>query len=350
MMSSRLLILSATALVVSGCSTWRCRGFLNVNDMPTEAPSGAYRIAGVKFVEPSGVAKEVEKLYPRYLWLSSLDGKTVYTYQEEISRILGFTNALSSATPVSVTVHPIAQASSGWKTVGWPLCGTLGVMPAHFVEDVPAVVQVDVVGGRKLSRRLVSLVRMDRQYALTRYDMDSPPPNKSAFGERRDDGTIGTGSEMRDERMRAVFVNMVAAAILRAIAEYESAPCERVLKPATEFGPVDLSVYSAGEPPPPKSAPAPVAKATARPAAKATPKNEPAPRVVNKPLPPQPAAAPEKPKEEKKPAKVVVKSEAERRAEYMGGDDYRKWKSLLDQGFVSEDDFNRHVNEMLATP
>lgn len=231
------------SILFVGCSTWRCRGFIDVRDMPGASPAGSYKVERVEFEKPVCEQDQVNKLHSCYMWLKSQDGETAYTYDEEINRALGFTNLTADAISIKVTARSIPETLTGWSTIFWPLCGTLGVMPAHFIEDVPFAVDVRISGTNDLEREFVSMIRMDRQYGLSRYDMDSPPPAISAFGEARDDGTIGTGSEMRGERMRGVFIRTVSAVVLRAIADYENIKCERLRNPRTEFGPVDFPTY-----------------------------------------------------------------------------------------------------------
>ena len=229
------VFIGLAAVAVCGCSTWRCRGFINVREKPVARPSGAYSIESVRFVDlPTD--PEQQKPYAQLIRLSRQDSMPYASYRDDLAKFIGFTNGVAGAAALHVVIAPAPQVSEGWRTVFWPLCGTFGVMPAHFSEQVPFEVSVDF--GSAMSRPIQAMVCADRQLGLSRYDMDMPPLVRGASAEMRDDGTVGTGSELRDIRQREVFIRTVADAVLQVIAEREKAEFEKVDTPNTEFGPV----------------------------------------------------------------------------------------------------------------
>ena len=244
MMRFRLFAGVAAAALLSGCSTWRCRAFLDVRDITRDKPRGSYALKSIVFKGLDGMAREdAQKMYGRFLMLSEQDRFTYTTYLEDVAKACGCLSATGKGTPISVVLSPGEQCKTGWKTVGWPLCCTFGVMPAHFVDDVPVLVEV-AFGDEPASAGIRSLLRVDAQYGLSRYDMDAPPPAVGACGEARDDGTIGSGSALRDERCRSVFVRLIAAAVERAVSEREGLSFRRAPQPSTEFGAVEFRGFS----------------------------------------------------------------------------------------------------------
>lgn len=233
-------VVIACAMAMAGCSTWRCRGFLDAYDMPTDRPRANYVLESIEFLRLAAVGDQVDETSPRLQWLSRQDAMAGASYLADISRETGFTNATSDAVSVKVVISPMAESKVGWDTVAWPLCCTLGVFPAHFAESVPFDVIVLFGKDGDVAHANLAQIRIDHQVGLSRFDMDAPPPAPGAVGECRDDGSIGTGRGLRPERMRDVFVKVVAAAVMRAVAHREGANCERVIRPATEFGLVEF--------------------------------------------------------------------------------------------------------------
>ena len=251
------------ALALAGCSTWRCRGFINTYDMPTARPRANYVLESIEFLRLAAAGDQEDEVSPRLQWLSLQDKMDGASYLVDIARETGFTNATPDAVSVKIVISPMAESRVGWDTVAWPLCCTLGVFPAHFVESVPFDVIVLFGKDGAVAHANLGQIRMDHQVGLSRLDMDMPPPAPGAVGECRDDGTIGTGRGLRPVRIRDVFVKVVAAAVMRAIAHREGANCERVPRSATEFGLVefgdpspDRDNYAGLSAPPPKLKPA----------------------------------------------------------------------------------------------
>lgn len=232
---SAVALVGLVAVAACGCSTWRCRGFINVREKPVARPSGNYSIESVKFVDLP-TEPDQQKPYAQLIRLSQQDSMPYVSYRDDLAKFIGFTNGLAGATALHIVIAPAPQVSAGWSTVFWPLCCTLGVMPAHFSDQVPFEVSVDF--GSAQSRPIQAMICADRQLGLSRYDMDMPPLVRGASAEMRDDGTVGTGSELRDIRQREVFIRTVADAVLQVIAEREKAEFEKVDTPNTEFGPV----------------------------------------------------------------------------------------------------------------
>ena len=229
-----------------GCSTWRCRGFIDARRMPTTEYSGKYVLDAIEFRHLSTDNLEVRESAPLLAWLSEQDALVETTYLSDISRELGMTNLVPGAVHVRISVVPFPEVREGLKTIAWPMCCTLGIFPAHLVDQVPFDVIVQFTAkdedGREYvySTASVGLVRRDYQCGLSRLDMDTPPSAPSAVGEIRDDGTIGTGRGLRSARFREIFVKTVAAAVRRAVATRERQECSQVPQSATEFGPVNF--------------------------------------------------------------------------------------------------------------
>ena len=233
-------IMICGSLALTGCSTWRCRGFLDSYDMPNTSPQAKYTLDSIEFLRLAVIGDKVNEVSPRLQWISQQDTMAGASYLVDIARETGFTNSPPSAVPVKIVIVPMPETKVGWETVVWPLCCTLGVFPAHFTESVPFDIIVLFGEDGAVAHANVGQIRMDHQLGLSRFDMDPPPPAPGAVGERRDDGTIGTGRGLRQERVRDVFVKVVAAAVMRAIAHREGANCERIPRPATEFGPIEF--------------------------------------------------------------------------------------------------------------
>jgi hypothetical protein len=209
--------------------------------MPNARPQASYTLESIEFLRLAAIDDKVNEVSPRLQWLSQQDTMAGASYLVDIARETGFTNSAPSAVAVKIVISPMPETKVGWETVAWPLCCTLGVFPAHFTETVPFDVIVLFGEDAAVAHANVGQIRMDHQMGLSRFDMDSPPPAPGAVGECRDDGTIGTGRGLRQERIRDVFVKVVAAAVMRAIAHREGANCERVPRSATEFGPVEFA-------------------------------------------------------------------------------------------------------------
>ena len=232
-------------VLASGCSTWRCRGFLDEREMPAEKWQGNYVIDSIRFPKVDlSRDEDGTTLWPTLAWLAHQDGLVGTSYISDIGKELGLTNDVPGVVRVNIVVLPLAEERSGKKTVFWPMCGTFGVFPAHLTEQVPfdAVVQFvskDEFGqDSNYATASLGLVRTDYQCGLSRLDMDEPPDAPAAVGEVRDEGTIGTGRNVRPERTRDIFVKTLAAAVRKAIARRESLNCMTVPQAATEFGPV----------------------------------------------------------------------------------------------------------------
>ena len=199
----RLFGAAAFAFLAAGCSTWRCRGFLDVNLMPKDRPRQSYVLDGIdgrglEFRHLSTNNVEQRALSPQLAWLSDQDALVGTTYLE---------------------------------------------FPAHLVDEISFDVIVQFISESPrhvYTTAQVGQIRTDYQCGLSRLDMDNPPNATSAMAEIRDDGTIGTGRGLRPQRLREVFVKTVSAAVLRAIAERERAVCDIVPQPATEFGAVSF--------------------------------------------------------------------------------------------------------------
>ena len=234
------------ALAMTGCSTWRCRGFIDTYDMPVDRPLANYTLESIEFLDlVAATADQENEVSPRIQWISQQDAMAGASYLVDIARETGFTNASPDAVSVSIVISPMQETKVGWGTVMWPLCCTLGVFPAHFTESVPFDVIVLFGDDGSVAHANVGQMLMDHQAGFSRFDMDPPPPAQGAVGEWRDEGTIGTGRGLRQERVRDVFVKIVAAAVMRAVAHREGAKCERVPYPATEFGRVEFGKPSA---------------------------------------------------------------------------------------------------------
>lgn len=238
-------LVAACAIALAGCSTWRCRGFIDTYDMPVARPQANYALESIEFLRLAYSGDQVNEVSPRLQWISQQDTMAGASYLVDIARETGFTNAAADAVSVRIVISPMAESKVGWSTVAWPLCCTLGVFPAHFTELAPFDVIVIFGEDGAVAHANVGQIRVDHQMGLSRFDMDSPPPAPGAVGECRDDGTIGTGRGLRPERMREVFVKVVSAAVMRAIAHREGMKCERVQRPATEFGLVEFESPSA---------------------------------------------------------------------------------------------------------
>lgn len=237
-MRSVLLPLLFLLAVVStaGCSTWRCRGFVNSQSVPVERPKGDYYVGSLVFEGLRDINSDDAGKFERLMWLSQQSHLTQRSYEEDISRAMGYTNVSESAQSIQVHVLPCVESSEGWKTVFWPLTCTLGVMPAHFSSDLPFMVQVKFPDESVRRKPKEALVRIDMQRGLTPYDMDNPPPALGSAAEYRDDGTIGSGSELRDERLRDVFIKVIANVVLMEIADREGAKTREMGPQRTEFG------------------------------------------------------------------------------------------------------------------
>ena len=238
-----------SAAVLAGCSTWRCRGFLDANTTPGESPKHVYRIEGVDgggidFRHLSSADVEERKKAPRLAWLSEQDTLVGTTYLDDIAQELGMTNAVPGATRIRIAVVPVEETRLGRSSLAWPMCCTLGVIPAHLVDEASFDVIVQFIEDNPshvYSTAQIGQVRVDYQCGLSRLDMDTPPLAVSATSEIRDDGTIGTGRGLRPQRLREVFVKTVAAAVRRAIAVREGEKFEQIAQPSTEFGPVQFA-------------------------------------------------------------------------------------------------------------
>lgn len=256
--------------MLAGCSTWRCRGFIDAREMPNVAFKHNYVLDSLEFRHLADNL-EVRKASPLLALLSEQDALVETSYLSDISRELGMTNVVPGAVRIRLSVVPVSEVHEGRNTLAWPMCCTFGVFPAHLVDEVPFDAIVEFISkdesGKDFSYSTASvgLVRTDYQCGLSRLDMDAPPPCVSAVGENRDDGTIGTGRGLRSERFREVFVKTLSAVVKRAIASREGLACEQVPQSSTEFGPVvfptiDMvereqtpgwGVKPEGEPPPP---------------------------------------------------------------------------------------------------
>lgn len=248
-------VLAATGILLAaaGCSTWRCRGFLDAREMPTKPFKGNYVLESIEFRHMAPDNLEAREASPQMAWLSEQDGLIGTSYLDDIGQELGMTNARPDSVRVRISIVPMPEVKSGRKTIAWPMCCTLGIFPAHLVDEIPFDAIVQFISkdedGREYpyANASVGLVRTDYQCGLSRLDMDAPPGAQSAVGEIRDDGTVGTGRELRAERLRGIFVKSLAAIVKRAVAERERLPCEQVPQSATEFGPVSFPASIADE-------------------------------------------------------------------------------------------------------
>lgn len=243
----KIVCVTLSVAVLAGCSTWRCRGFLDVNAMPSESPKYVYRIeeisGGIDFRHLSLANVEEREKMPRLAWLSEQSALVGTTYIDDIAQELGMTNAVPGATRIRIAVVPVEERRLGRSTLAWPMCCSLGVIPAHLVDEssFDVIVQfIDENPSHVYSTAQVGQVRVDYQCGLSRLDMDAPPLAVSTTSEIRDDGTIGTGRGLRPQRLREVFVKTVAAAVRCAIAEREGGKNEQIAQPSTEFGPVQF--------------------------------------------------------------------------------------------------------------
>ena len=243
----RLSIVAAAIAAVSGCSTWRCRGFLDTSTMPNDRPKHDYVLDGIdggidfRHLAPNNV--DERKRMPNLAWLSEQNALIATTYLDDISQELGLTNAVAGASRIRIGIVPIEENRRGLSSIAWPLCCTLGVFPAHLTDEISfdVIVQfIDKNPSHVYATAQAAQVRIDSQFGLSRLDMDSPPNAVSAVAEIRDEGTIGTGRGLRPQRLREVFVKTVAAAVRRAIATRELADCEQTAQPSTEFGAVQF--------------------------------------------------------------------------------------------------------------
>ena len=326
---SAAAVFGLVAVAMCGCSTWRCRGFINVQEKPVARPSGNYSIESVKFVDlPTD--PDQQKSYAQLVGLSRQDSSPYASYRDDLAKFIGFTNGVAGATALHVIIAPASQVSAGWSTVFWPLCGTLGVMPAHFSDQVPFEVSVDF--GSSLSRPIQAMVCADRQLGLSRYDMDMPPLVRGASAEMRDDGTVGTGSELRDIRQREVFIRTVADAVLQVIAEREKAEFVKVDTPNTEFGPVMF-------PEPIKAKVKPVAPKVV------SVKNGPTPEEIAKEKKRQAAAEAERRRVEAEQAAKRIADAKEDAFAYPRDAEEKKLKSLVLSGFLDKNAWWQKVSE-----
>jgi hypothetical protein len=315
-LSGLILPLALLLAASSGCSTWRCRGFVDSCwkfDGPTKE---SYVIDTIEFVHLAGGNAERRELSPELAWLSSQDGLTGSTYLEDVSASAGLTNVTPASVPVQIKIIPINEQKSGWETAFWPLGCTLGMMPAHFVESVPFDVIVQFGGQSKSAYASVGMVRTDMQCGLSRYDMDAPPPASGAVCEIRDEGTVGTGKGLRVERLRQVFVSVLASAVRSAIAQREGLVCHKKPLPSTEFGSVvfpepDLSERDRVEGFGAERVEEPV-------------------KVVRS--------------NERSPAKVVSDSFFRNAWENPSTETERKLKSMVESGFMSREEWRRRIN------
>lgn len=241
----RLSVVAAAIIAVSGCSTWRCRGFIDTNSMPSDRPKHDYLLEGIdggidfRHLAPNNVEERARM--PNLAWLSEQNALIATTYLDDISQELGLTNAVAGASRIRIGIVPIEEKRLGRSSIAWPMCCTFGVFPGHLADEISfdVIVQfIDRNPNHVYATAQVAQVKIDSQFGLSRLDMDSPPDAVSAVAEIRDEGTIGTGRGLRPQRLRDVFVKTVAAAVRRAIAERELADCEQTAQPSTEFGPV----------------------------------------------------------------------------------------------------------------
>ena len=242
---ARLAAIIVVTASLCGCTTWRCRGFIDVRDMPKETSSGGYRlesIDGYPGIEFRNIATLDQKdAFPHFDWLSQQDELIGTSFLADIVAEAGLTNSTSDAVGIRVSIVPISDERRGKKSFFWPMFCTLGVFPAHIVEELSFDVIVQFISKNPhhvYATASVGQIRTDYQIGLSRMDMDAPPDGESAMGELRDDGTIGTGRGLRERRYRDIFVKTVAGAIRRAIAEREKSVCEQIAQPATEYGAV----------------------------------------------------------------------------------------------------------------
>lgn len=235
------------ALAVTGCSTWRCRGFLNTMEEPRSASRDDYVLTRVEFRKLAAREVSVRESAPWLAWASGQDALIGTSYLDDISKASGLTNVVADAVNVSVSIVPVAERKDGEWSIAWPLLCTLGVFPCHLEQVIPfdVIVRFDSkvksrpdIPPQSYATAVMGLIRVDRQYGLTRMDMDPPPAAQSASAEVRDDGTVGTGRELRSERMRNAFVETVADAINYAISVREGGARAQTAQPATEFGPI----------------------------------------------------------------------------------------------------------------
>ena len=338
-------------VLVSGCSTWRCRGFVNSPVIPSERPKGEYRVGSIVFEELESLSAKDAKQYEHWIWLSRQSHLTRRSYEEDVSRAMGYTNVSSSAKIIELKVKPRVESFIGWKTVFWPLVCTAGVMPAHFTTDIPFLVEVKFADELKKSRPRDALVRIDVQRGLTLYDMDNPPPALGCAAECRDDGTIGSGSELREERLRDVFVNVLANAVLMEINSREGGKTREMGLQRTEFGYVqflnsDVQAIDASPSDPSE---------TASEGGKAE-------VVPEKPHSEQDSLKNSSPKLDAVPApiggnekkvsqvKPVPKKESPKKEEKILSEEYqekeRKMRALLETGYLSKEEFEMELKKI----
>ena len=311
----RLFGAAAFAFLAAGCSTWRCRGFLDVNLMPKDRPRQSYVLDGIdgrglefRHLSTNNVGQRA--LSPQLAWLSDQDALVGTTYLEDIALETGLTNALPNATKIRIGIVPMTENRLGRGTLAWPMCCTFGVFPAHLVDEISFDVIVQFISESPrhvYTTAQVGQIRTDYQCGLSRLDMDNPPNATSAMAEIRDDGTIGTGRGLRPQRLREVFVKTVSAAVLRAIAERERAVCDIVPQPATEFGAVSF----------------------------------PTPVQEEREMTPGWGAAPDYVKPKPKTLEEFLKEAWEQPTE----EETRKLKRLVELGMITRDEWNRRISE-----
>lgn len=228
---SRLALVAMATAMMTGCSSWRYRGFLDEpHQVMAMSATKAYRIESVKFedfrldmaVGDNAVTQWVaNKAYvPYFNQLADFDTRKGGSYVKDIAaEAKGFCCDAEDAIPVRVRLLPHPEETRGFLSFLFPLSITLGIVPSNKARDIPFDVEVSFPDTGKV-RTTAGVVRIDSRFALSPLGSNRFPVLSGTEACETMAGTLIFDS--RNDLLRLAFVKTIANAVKRAIAEREN--------------------------------------------------------------------------------------------------------------------------------